>query len=203
MEYYDSFGCSGAQQEQAADGFGRGSGEWRWRRGDGEGSHAHCVSLRLRGGRGRGDRGDKFNDDTSLSIYRGTMPQDISSEDEDHHLVESLSTRNHVSDHKDATELEKVVKNAILEAKYEDGTLPNPRYMNLTAEEERQLELDELLWFAAEHNELDLALQVPSIFFAAVKCSNTSPLLSNAVITRTTGAQGRRETAPTARCAPS
>jgi hypothetical protein len=101
------------------------------------------------------------------------MPQDISSEDEDHHVVESLNTRNHVIDHKDATELEKVVKNTILEAKYEDGTLPNPRYMNLTAEEERQLELDELLWFAAEHNELDLALQVPSILLCSSKFSDT------------------------------
>jgi len=87
------------------------------------------------------------------------MPQDISSEDEDQHLVDALTTRNHVLDNPDATELDKTVKETIRQAKIEEGSLPNPRYMNLTAAQERQLELDELLWFAAEHGELDLARQ--------------------------------------------
>jgi hypothetical protein len=85
------------------------------------------------------------------------MPQDISSEDEDQNIVDALSTRNHVIENPEPTEIEKMVKETIAQAKMEEGSLPNPRYMNLTAAEERQLELDELLWFAAEHGELGLA----------------------------------------------
>ena len=113
--------------------------------------------LRLRGGRGRGGGGDQFAEDTAASIYSGSMPQDISSEDEDQNIVDALSTRNHVIENPEPTEIEKMVKETIAQAKIEEGSLPNPRYMNLTAAEERQLELDELLWFAAEHGELGLA----------------------------------------------
>ena len=112
-------------------------------------------ALRLRGGQ----NDDQYERDTSASIFGGTMPQDVSSEDEDQHLIDALCTRNHVLENADATELEKTVKETIRMAKIEDGSLPNPRYMNLTAAQERQLELDELLWFAAEHGELDLARQ--------------------------------------------
>ena len=93
------------------------------------------MALRLRGGQ----KEDQFEADTAASIYRGTMPQDISSEDEDQHLIDSLNTRNHVLDNADATELEKCVKDTITQAKIEDGSLPNPRYENLTPEQERQL----------------------------------------------------------------
>lgn len=115
--------------------------------------HSTCA-MRLRGG-----KEDQFALDTSAAIYSGSMPQDISSEDEDQHLVEALSTRNHVVDSPDATDLEKNIKETIYHAKIEEGLLPNPRYMNLTADEERQLELDELLWFAVEHGEMELARQ--------------------------------------------
>ena len=112
------------------------------------------YTLRLRGG-----KEDQFAMDTSAAIYSGSMPQDVSSEDEDTHLVEALCTRNHVVESPDATELEKTVKDTIYNAKIEAGLLPNPRYANLTAAEERQLELDELLWFAVEHGEIELARQ--------------------------------------------
>ena len=87
------------------------------------------------------------------------MPQDMSGEDADQYLTDALATRNHVIEHADATELEKTVKAVIRDAKIEEGSLPNPRYQGLTPEEERQLELDELLWFAAEQGEEGLVIE--------------------------------------------
>jgi hypothetical protein len=110
-------------------------------------------ALRLRGGQ----ETDQYAQSTSASIYRGSMPQDVSSEDEDTTLVHAMNTRSHQIQNPDATEIERLVKDTIYQAKIEEGLLPNPRYMNLSREEERQLELDELLWFAAEHGELNLA----------------------------------------------
>jgi hypothetical protein len=112
------------------------------------------APLRLRGG-----KEDQFTQDTSAAIYSGQMPQDISEEDADQYLTDALATRNHVIEHADATELEKTVKAVIREAKIEDGSLPNPRYQGLTPEEERQLELNELLWFAAEQGEEGLVIE--------------------------------------------
>lgn len=112
------------------------------------------VLLRLRGG-----KEDQFTQDTSAAIFSGQMPQDISEEDADQYLTDALSTRNHVLEHADATETEKLVKAVIREAKIEEGSLPNPRYQGLTPEEERQLELDELLWFAAEQGEEGLVIE--------------------------------------------
>jgi hypothetical protein len=112
------------------------------------------APLRLRGG-----KEDQFTQDTSAAIYSGQMPQDISEEDADQYLTDALATRNHVIEHADATELEKTVKAVIRDAKIEEGSLPNPRYQGLTPEEERQLELDELLWFAAEQGEEGLVIE--------------------------------------------
>jgi hypothetical protein len=129
-------------------------------------------ALRLRGGQ----KEDQFTQDTSAAIYSGQMPQDISEEDADQHLIDALSTRNHVIEHADATELEKTVKETIREAKIQDGSLPNPRYQGLTAEEERQLELDELLWFAAEQGEVGLAIEALQ---AGANVSSTNPEFYN------------------------
>jgi len=111
--------------------------------------------LRLRGG---GE--ESFDKSTQASIFRGQMPQDISSEGDDEDIIDALAQGDFDTNKPNQTPELLCVKGVIRNAAVARGELPNERYTNLTAEEERQLELDELLWFLATEGDTDMIPQV-------------------------------------------